>query len=51
MKSKIDLSFELLTQKQAESIKQLTNGVYLEVKEFFSIFKEESFDFEKAIEK
>jgi hypothetical protein len=41
----------VVSQKQAELIKKLTNGVYLEVKQFFRFLKEESFDFEKAIKK
>jgi hypothetical protein len=40
-----------ISQEQAEAIQQLTNGVYLEVKEFFDCFREENFNFKEGVHK
>jgi regulator of extracellular matrix RemA (YlzA/DUF370 family) len=38
-----------ISQKQAEAIQQLTNGIYLEVIMFFKCFKNENFNFEEGV--
>jgi hypothetical protein len=38
-----------ISQKQAEAIQQLTNGIYLEVKDFFDCFINENLNFKEGV--